>query len=291
MPCLAAGRCIITTGKPQGAMRTTMQKTENDSRPVAVVTGAARGIGKAIAAELIRGGYDLAAIDVAWQGESADAKARSWMEEMTAGGARVLPLGGDIADLEAHGAWIDAIAGQMGRIDLLVNNAGIAPRQRSDILDLTPESFDRLQAVNLRGSFFLTQQIARHFLKRPPASGTRRPCIIFITSMSAAVSSTNRAEYCISKSGLSMAAALYADRLAAEGIPVFEIRPGIIWTDMTAPVREKYDRLIAEGLVPQQRWGQPEDIAKAVVALASGAFDYATGAVIEVSGGMNIRRL
>jgi NAD(P)-dependent dehydrogenase (short-subunit alcohol dehydrogenase family) len=173
----------------------------------------------------------------------------------------------------------------------LVNNAGVAPLQRCDILEATAQSFDRVLSINLRGTFFLTQRIANWMVGARAGSPDRRFRIVFITSISAAASSVNRAEYCISKSGLSMAATLYAARLAAEGIQVFEIRPGIILTAMTAPVRKTYDRLIDEGLVPQMRWGCPEDVAKAVASLAGGAFDFSTGAVLEVSGGMNIRRL
>jgi 3-oxoacyl-[acyl-carrier protein] reductase len=272
-----------------------MTETKRDSgieaRPVAVVTGAARGIGRAIAVELSRSGYDIAAIDIAWQGPSEAESPRSLESEVAAGGARLLPLTGDIAQLESHAQLLDAILRGMGRIDVLVNNAGVAPLQRCDVLDVTPQSFDRVLAVNLRGAFFFTQRIARWMVGARAAATGRRPCILFITSVSAAVSSPSRAEYCVSKSGLSMCARLYADRLATEGIPVFEIRPGIILTAMTAPVREKYDRLIGEGLVPQKRWGYPEDVAKTVTALVGGSFDFSTGAVIEVSGGMDIRRL
>lgn len=260
-------------------------------RPVAVVTGAARGIGRAIAIELSRNGYDVAGIDIAWQDEREGESARSMEAEIAANGARLLSLPGDVADLDAHAALIDSVANFMGRIDLLVNNAGVGPLERCDILDLPPQSYDRVMAINLRGSVFLTQRVAKWIIQNRSLVPGLRPCIIFITSISAAVSSVNRAEYCLSKSGLSMAARLYADRLAAEGIPVFEVRPGIILTAMTAPAKAKYDRMIQEGLIPQGRWGCPEDVAKAVAALAGGGFDFSTGAVIEVSGGMNIRRL
>ena len=261
------------------------------ARPVAVVTGAARGIGRAVAVELSRSGYDIAAVDLAWQGPSEPDFPRSLESEVVTAGARLLPLTGDIAQLEVHSQLLDAILSGLGRIDVLVNNAGVAPLQRCDVLDMSAQSFDRVLAVNLRGTFFFTQRTARWMVGARAAAPGRRRCIIFITSVSASVSTPNRAEYCISKSGLSMAARLYADRLASEGIPVFEIRPGIILTSMTAPVRQKYDRLIGEGLVPQNRWGYPQDVARAVAALAGGSFDFSTGAVIEVSGGMNIRRL
>jgi 3-oxoacyl-[acyl-carrier protein] reductase len=262
-----------------------------EARPVAVVTGAARGIGRAIAIELSRNGHDIGAIDIAWQDEAEAESQRSLEAAIVAYGGRMLPLKGDIEDLNVHGEWVDSIVSKLGRIDVLVNNAGVAPLKRCDILEMNPQSFDRVLAINLRGTFFLTQRVANWMIRAQGELPNHRPCIIFITSVSAVVSSVSRAEYCISKSGLSMAARLYADRLAAEGIPVFEIRPGIISTAMTAPAKEKYDRLIGEGLIPQKRWGQPEDVAKAAAALASGAFAFSTGAVIEVSGGMNIRRL
>jgi NAD(P)-dependent dehydrogenase (short-subunit alcohol dehydrogenase family) len=267
------------------------RQAEHTSRPVAVVTGAARGIGRAIAAALSKQGFDIAGIDIDWEDAASAAPDQDPAAEASAGPSRLLQLRSDIADLAGHGKIIDSIVSTLGRIDVLVNNAGVAPLERLDILDLTPESFDRVLGINLRGTFFFTQQVARRMVATRPAQPDRRLTIIFMTSISAVVSSTNRAEYCISKSGLSMAARLYADRLAVDGITVFEIRPGIIRTAMTAAVKEKYDRLIAEGLIPQGRWGHPEDVAKAVVTLASGALDYSTGAVIEVSGGMNIQRL
>jgi NAD(P)-dependent dehydrogenase (short-subunit alcohol dehydrogenase family) len=267
------------------------RQAERTTRPVAVVTGAARGIGKEIAAALSKQGFDIAGIDIDWEDAGDAALAQDPPAEAAAGTLRLLPLRGDIADLAGHGKIIDSIVNTLGGIDVLVNNAGVAPLERRDLLDLTPESFDRVLGINLRGTFFFTQQVARRMVAARSAQPDRRLTIIFITSVSAVVSSTNRVEYCISKSGLSMAARLYADRLAADGITVFEIRPGVIRTAMTAAVKEKYDRLIADGLIPQGRWGLPEDVAKAVVMLASGALDYSTGAVIEVSGGMNIQRL
>lgn len=267
-------------------MTETNPNAGDEMRPVAVITGAARGIGRAIATELSRHGYDIAGIDVAWEDGAA-----SLERETTANRVKLFPLHGDIADLAAHEELVGSIVNTMGRIDLLVNNAGVGPLERRDILEATPQSFDRVLGINLRGSFFFTQRVARWMLGARGRHPNRRLSIIFITSISAAVSSTNRAEYCISKAGLSVAARVYADRLAAEGIGVYEIRPGIILTAMTEPVKGKYDRLIGEGLIPQGRWGRPEDVARAVAALAGGAFDYSTGAVIEVSGGMNVQRL
>jgi NAD(P)-dependent dehydrogenase (short-subunit alcohol dehydrogenase family) len=177
------------------------------------------------------------------------------------------------------------------RIDVLVNNAGVAPEKRADVLETSPESYDRVLSINARGAYFLTQKVARHMIRQKEKDSAGHSCIIFISSISAYVSSPSRPEYCISKAALSMAAKIYADRLAEYGINVYEVRPGIIQTGMTASVREKYDRLIAEGLIPQKRWGQPEDVARAVAALAGGDFAYSTGLVVEVSGGMNIQSL
>ncbi|MGA9773356.1 MAG: 3-ketoacyl-ACP reductase [Blastocatellia bacterium] len=260
-------------------------------RPVAFVTGASRGIGRAIAIELAARGYDIAGSSRVFDSESnatgiGEVKAR--VEEL---GATFLPLQGDVSVLEDHERMIDVILEKFGQIDLLVNNAGVAPEQRLDVLETTPASFDRVLSINLRGPFFLTQAVAARMIAHKKQHPESRPCIIFITSVSAYMSSPSRAEYCLSKAGLSILSAIFADRLSEFGINVYEIRPGIIKTDMTAPVESKYDKLIDEGLIPQKRWGTPEDVGKAVAMLASGAFDYSTGLVVEVSGGMNIRRL
>ena len=259
-------------------------------RPVALITGAGRGIGRGIALELARAGYDIAGCDIIFE----PANMESGVFEVAASvsalgtGAAFLPLRADVAAVETHAELLQAVLGRFGRLDLLVNNAGVAPETRKDVLETSPESFDRVLDVNLRGPFFLSQRTARIM-----TAGTTRSegVIVFITSISAETSSPSRAEYCVSKAGLSMAARIFADRLAGAGVRVYEIRPGIILTDMTAPVRERYDKLIAEGLVPQGRWGTPEDVGKAVAALAGGAFGFSTGLVLEVSGGMNIRRL
>ena len=186
---------------------------------------------------------------------------------------------------------LDAVRDRFGRIDLLVNNAGVAPTQRADLLDATEESFSRLIDVNLRGPYFLTQAVARWIIELKQQRAIERGRIAFVTSVSAYAASVNRGDYCISKAGLSMAAQLWAARLAEFDIPVIEIRPGIIATDMTSGVKEKYDKLIAEGLLPQQRWGTPEYVARAVSAFARGDLDYSTGVAIDVSGGFQIRRL
>jgi NAD(P)-dependent dehydrogenase (short-subunit alcohol dehydrogenase family) len=242
---------------------------------VAIVTGASRGIGRAVSERLAANGYQVVGISRNIEPEKIFA----------------LTIRADVADIDNHAMIISQIAAGFGRIDLLVNNAGVAPLKRVDILEAGAESFDRLMNINLRGPFFFTQMIVNYMLEREEGKESDRKSVVFITSVSAAASSPERAEYCISKAGLSMAAQVYADRLAATGISVYEIRPGVIFTDMTAGVKEKYDRKIAEGLIPEGRWGQPDDVAKAVAALATGEIPYATGAVIELSGGMNIRHL
>ncbi len=259
-------------------------------KPAALVTGAGRGIGRGIALELAGAGFDLAGCDIVFDPANAGDGLFEVKAAVEKRGGEFLPLAADIAALEAHAGLLAAVRERYGRLDLLVNNAGVAPAERRDVLETTPESFDRLMRINLRGAFFLTQKAARVMIEQAPAPDLK-PAIVFITSTSARVSSTSRAEYCISKAGLSMAARLYADRLAEYGINVYEIRPGIIRTDMTTAVREKYDALIAAGFLPQKRWGFPEDVGKAVAALARGAFPYSTGLILEVSGGMDIARL
>ena len=259
-------------------------------RPAAIVTGAGRGIGRGIVLELAQAGYDIAGIDVVYEPRNRAAGLFEVKAAAEKRGAAFLPLRGDIADLGSHDRLLVSVLRRFGRLDLVVNNAGVAPEKRLDILETTPASYDRVMGINARGPFFFTQKAARLMRDRAPG-GAARPAIVFITSISAEVSSPSRPEYCLSKAALSMAARLFAHALAAAGIPVYEIRPGIILTDMTAAVKEKYDALIAEGLVPQGRWGLAEDVGRAVSALARGDFAFSTGAVIEVSGGMNIRRL
>jgi 3-oxoacyl-[acyl-carrier protein] reductase len=261
------------------------------NRPVALITGAGRGIGRGIALELANSGFDIAGLDIVFEPENKKVGLFEVKELVSALGADFFPLQGDISDLSAHEKILGEVNDRFGRLDLLVNNAGVAPFVRLDILETTPESFDRVFGTNARGAFFFTQKAAKQMIQQVKKSPDPKPAIIFITSISAAVSSPSRAEYCISKAALSMSATLFSDRLSEFGINVYEIRPGIVETDMTAPVREKYDKLIADGLVPQKRWGFPEDVGKAVVALAKGSFPFSTGLVLEVSGGMNIRRL
>jgi 3-oxoacyl-[acyl-carrier protein] reductase len=260
-------------------------------KPVALVTGAGRGIGRGIALELANGGFDIAGVDIVFEPENKKSGLFEVKDLLVKLGAELLPIQGDIADLSAHERILKEATTRFGRIDLLVNNAGVGPLVRTDILETTPESFDRVLGINARGVFFFTQRAARLMIQEAKESPGPKPAIVFITSISAVVSSPLRAEYCMSKAALSQAAALFADRLAEHGVCVYEVRPGIIQTEMTAPVREKYDKLIAEGIVPQKRWGFPEDVGKAVAALAKGYFPYSTGLVLEVSGGMDIRRL
>jgi 3-oxoacyl-[acyl-carrier protein] reductase len=186
---------------------------------------------------------------------------------------------------------VERVLEEFGGIDLLVNNAGMAPRQRNDLLEMSEASFDEVLGTNLKGPFFLTQQVARIMVEQQKGDPQDMPVIINIGSISSDTSSTNRGEYCISKAGMGMMTLLFADRLASSGIRVYEVRPGIIETDMTAGVKEKYDKRIGEGLLPINRWGRPEDVARAVVALSSGILPYSTGEIINVDGGFHIRRL
>ncbi len=258
-----------------------------NSKKVAVITGASRGIGRAIAIDLAKEGFDIAAI-----ARTSDSEGMTSLQhEVEKYCTDFFPIGLDIADTSRHMEAIESIMGRFGRIDLLVNNAGVAPLERKDFMEMTEESYDRVTGINLRGPVFFAQKVAREMKWLKSKYPELSLSIVFITSVSSYMSSTNRMEYCISKSGLSMAAMIFADRLAEEGISVFEVRPGIIETDMTIKVKDKYDKLIAEGLIPQKRWGTPDDVSKAVVSLARGDWPFSTGSVFEVSGGMNIRSL
>ena len=253
---------------------------------VALVTGGTRGIGLGCAEALAREGWDLAVCGVRDAAQASPA-----LEKLRALGAAVLYVQADIGEDDAADRLLSAVRERFGRLDALVNNAGVAPKERKDLLEATRESFDRLIRTNLRGPYFLTQAAARWMLERRKADPAAGGCIVFITSISAVVASTNRGEYCISKAGLSMASLLWATRLADEGIPVFEVRPGIVRTDMTAGVAAKYDSLIGQGLTLQKRWGMPEDVGKAVAMLLRGDLPYSTGQVIMVDGGLTVRRL
>jgi 3-oxoacyl-[acyl-carrier protein] reductase len=257
------------------------QKT---GRRVALVTGGRRGIGLSVAEGLAADQFD-----VAITGTRADDVSRAAVAKLASHGVAATFVAGDVNTVSDHARVLDIVEAALGPIDVLVSNAGIAPPQRLDLLETTPENFDIVLGVNLRGAFFLAQAVARRMIARGRGNG--RPTLIFVSSCSAEMVSINRIEYCISKAGLAMAVEGFAVRLAAEGIAVFEVRPGIIRTDMTAGVTSKYDALIEAGLVPAKRWGEPADIANAVRALAKGEMGFATGSVVNVDGGLTISRL
>jgi len=262
--------------------------------PVALITGASRGIGRGIALELAKAGHDLV-INFAGNETAARQTAADCVAVAGDAGHSISAeiCQADISVAADRVRLVRFTKEKFDRIDLLVNNAGVAPNVRADLLDVTEESFDRLIAINAKGPFFLTQLVAKEMIEqtRSPKPEIRNPTIITITSVSAYTASVNRGDYCVSKAALSMLTPLFAARFAEHGIGVFEIRPGIIATDMTGPVKEKYDQLIANGLTPIKRWGTPEDIGKAVAAVAGGAFPFSTGEVINVDGGFHLRRL
>jgi 3-oxoacyl-[acyl-carrier protein] reductase len=255
-------------------------------RRVALVTGGTRGIGLGCAEALAKDGWDLAVC-----GMRSEEEARPALSALEGAGARVLYIRADIGEDAAADLIVSRIEERFGRLDLLVNNAGVAPAERKDLLEASRESFDRLLRINLRGPYFLTQAAARFMISERARGRGSGACIVFITSMSASVASINRGEYCVSKAGLSMACQLWATRLAPEGIPVYEVRPGIIRTDMTAGVAAKYDALIDKGLTLEKRWGTPNDVGRAVAMLARGDLPYATGQILRIDGGLTVQRL
>jgi len=262
-----------------------MNGTENP--PISLVTGASRGIGRGIALALAGVGFDIG-VNYARNKNAADEVCVA----IAAFGRKAIAIRGDVSIGADREQIVEETASRLGPISLLVNNAGVAPNARADVLEAGEESFDRLMSTNLKGPYFLTQLVARRMIDWRTSGAIEHPKIVFITSISAFAPSTNRGDYCMSKAALSMAAKLFAARLAAEGIGVYEVQPGIIRTDMTAKVKERYDRLIEEeDLLPIRRWGQPEDVGKAVVAIAEGHFDYATGIAIQVDGGFHLRIL
>ncbi len=254
------------------------------TRAVVLVTGARRGIGRGIALELARKGFDVAFTDVV-----DDAEVQTTREQIQALGSKALFVQHDVSDVASHDALLARVTAELGLIACLVNNAGISVKKRGDILDCTSESFDALLGTNLRGPFFLTQRVAAHFQETPVGQHYRS--IINISSANAFAASINRGEYCLSKAAVSMSTKLFAARLGELGIGVFEIRPGVIRTDMTAVAQKDYDVRIADGLSPIARWGTPEDVGRAAAALASGAFAFSTGDAIHVDGGFHIPRL
>jgi NAD(P)-dependent dehydrogenase (short-subunit alcohol dehydrogenase family) len=256
------------------------------SERTALVTGGTRGIGLGIARALAREGWRLAL-----GGVRSESDVGGVLDELRALGSVVHYIRGDLARPADRSRLVDAVGARLGVVNALVNNAGRGPRLRVDLLEAAEESFEELLRTNLQGPYFLTQAIARDQVARRRADRSFAASIVFITSVSAEMASPNRGEYCVSKAGLSMAARLFAARLAGDGIPVYEVRPGIIATDMTAGVRDTYDRRIADGLVPQGRWGQPDDVGRAVAALVRGDLPYATGTVIHIDGGLSRPRL
>jgi len=253
---------------------------------VALITGASRGIGKAIALALAESGLDVV-INFA----SQHAAAAQVQKEALRFGVRAELLQADISQTQDHTRVMESLNEKFERLDVLINNAGVAPKVREDMLIASEESFDRLMNTNLRGPYFLTQRLSRWMVELGKKLTDYSPVIVNISSVSAYASSPTRADYCLTKAGIAMMTQLYAHRLAEFGIPVFEIRPGIIETDMTAGVKEKYDRLIAEGLTPIPRWGKPADVAKAVTAIVHGFFPFSTGEVFNVDGGFHMKRL
>ena len=255
-------------------------------RPVALITGGSRGIGYGIAEHLARAGFNLAINGVREEAAVADV-----LTQLRAFGTDVRYCPGSIADASARTRILDHVKAHFGKLNVLVNNAGIAPSVRADILEATEDSFDTVLNTNLKGTYFLTQAAANWMIQQKTQQTDFQGCIITISSISATVASVNRGDYCISKAGLSMVTQLFAVRLGDVDIPVYEVRPGIIKTDMTAGVTDKYDTLIANGLTVQPRWGLPNDVGRAVAAIAGGGFPYSTGQVFMIDGGMTLGRL
>lgn len=250
---------------------------------VAIVTGSSRGIGRATALRLAADGYDLVV-----NGSAESEKLDSIRDEVEKAGRKAVAVAADVGDLGSHGALVEAALG-LGPVHCLVNNAGVSVLSRGDLLDASPESYDRCMAVNARGTFFLTQRVARAMLdEKSPGDGHRS--IVFVTSVNAVAASVNRGEYCMSKAAASMAVRLYAVRLAEAGIGSYEIQAGLIRTEMSQPSWDKYDRMIEDGMLPMPRWGQPEDIARTVSSIADGGLEYTVGQAIQLDGGLSVVR-
>jgi NAD(P)-dependent dehydrogenase (short-subunit alcohol dehydrogenase family) len=255
-------------------------------KKAALVTGASRGIGRSIALELARLDHSVV-VNYATRPDAAE----QVVAEITAAGGIAIAVRGDVGSAADRTALVERTLGDFGRIDVLVNNAGITSPGRKDILEATEENWDRVFDTNLKGPFFLTQRTANEMLRLIADRRIESATIINISSVSAYAVSANRADYCLTKAAIGMMTQLYAERLAQAGIQVFEVCPGVIASDMTAPVKAKYDRLIAEGIWPIRRWGRPDDVARAVAAIVSGYFPFTTGQRIDVDGGFHIRRL
>jgi 3-oxoacyl-[acyl-carrier protein] reductase len=259
-----------------------------DLTPAVLVTGASRGLGRGIAQACARSGFHVA-VHYSSNRDAALETVSLCQAQALHSDQQFVPIPGDIAIAADRDTLFERTLEAFGRLDALINNAGIAPVVRADLTETAEESFDRLVSVNLKGPHFLSQLAARYWLAHP--SPSRHYKLIFISSISADTASVNRGEYCIAKAGLAMSAQLWSTRLAAHGVQVFELRPGIMETDMTAGVKGKYDELIANGLVPQMRWGAPQDVGLAVEAILKGYFPFSTGAVIPIDGGFHLRRL
>lgn len=255
-------------------------------RRTALVTGGTRGIGLGVAQALAREGFDLVL-----GGQREAAEVEPTVAELRQGGGQVHYVRADVGEAEGRAGLVAATRERFARLNLLVNNAGVAPKVRADLLEADEESFDRLIRVNLKSAYFLTQAVARWMVEDRQRDASFAASIVNVTSISAAVASPDRGDYCLSKAALAMASQLFAVRLGPVGIPVYEVRPGVIRTDMTAGVGEKYDRMIEHGLLLQPRWGLPEDVGRAVLALARGDLAYSTGAVLVVDGGLTVPRL
>lgn len=258
----------------------------SSTRPRALVTGGASGIGLGISEALAREGFDLAIC-----GRRDESQMQEPLDSLRQLGADVLYVSADMGSGEDRARLMDTLRQRAGRLDVLVNNAGVGPRERKDLLDATEESYDWVMDINLKGPYFLTQAAANWMVEQKETASSFRGTIINIGSISATTASVNRGEYCISKAGMGMMTQLWAARLGEFGIPVYEVRPGITRSDMTSGVTEKYDRLIADGLLVQSRWGTPEDVGKAVAMLARGDLPYSTGQVVMVDGGFSLSRL
>ena len=258
----------------------------SNNNKVALITGGTRGIGLGIARALAAEGFNLAINGVRDEASVADV-----IRNLESDNVEVLYAQGDVGSAESRRNIVEAISQRFGRLDILINNAGIAPKVRTDLLEATEESYEHVMRTNLQGPYFLTQACANWMIEQKNNSPDFAGCIVNVSSISATMASVNRGEYCISKAGISMATQLWAARLGELNIPVYEVRPGIIKTDMTAGVQAKYDKLLSDGLAIQPRWGTPADVGKAVAALASDYFPYSTGQVFMVDGGMTVPRL
>jgi len=256
------------------------------AKPVALVTGGTRGIGFGCSAALAAAGFDLVVNGMRPTGEAGEA-----LSQLETHGAKAVYAQGDVGTSEGRSAILDTVRATFGRLNVLVNNAGVAPKERVDLLETSEESYRRLMRINCEGPFFLAQAVGKWLVEQKHNDAAFDGCIINVNSISATVVSTNRGEYCVSKAALAMVTQLFAARLGGHGIGVYEVRPGITRTDMTSAVTEKYDKLIEDGLCVTRRWGYPDDVGKAVGSLARGDFPYSTGQTIHVDGGLTLPRL